>query len=141
MVKGDYMAIQIKNIDIPSIRVRIDREKCQLPMICSYKCFTKCPQGVFHVHSYPNVSGAYMKPDPNSPKHYLVAGSASPKCTGCMVCTDNCPEDAITVEIKLPEMKEGDHPYKHPFESLEVGMEKQKQIEKLDSTYKGLKKV
>ncbi len=135
------MAIQIKNLDIPSIRVRIDREKCQLPMICSHKCFTKCPQGVFHVHSYPNVSGAYMKPDPNSPKHYLVAGSAAPKCTGCMECTENCPEDAITIEIKTPEIKEGEHPHKHPFESMEVAMENQKIIEKLDSTFKGLKKI
>jgi len=141
LVKGDYMAIQIKNLDIPTIRVKIDREKCQLPMICSYKCYTKCPQGVFHVHSYPKVSGAYMKPDPNSPKHYLVAGSAAPKCIGCMECTEHCPEDAITIEIKISEGKEGEHPYKHPFESLEVGMENQKQIEELDSTYKGLKKV
>ena len=135
------MAIQIKNLGIPPIKVRVDREKCQLPMICGYKCYTKCPQGVFHVHSYPNVSGAYMKPDPNSPKHYLVVGSASPKCIGCMECTKNCPEDAITVEIKVPEVKEGQHPYSHPFESIEVGMENQKQIEELDSTYKGLKKV
>lgn len=66
------MAIQIKNLDIPTIRVKVDREKCQLPMVCDYKCYTKCPQGVFHVHSYPNVSGRFMKPDPNSPKHYLV---------------------------------------------------------------------
>ena len=135
------MAIQIKNLDIPIIRVIVDREKCQLPMVCDYKCYTKCPQGVFHVHSYPNVSGPFMKPVPNSPKHYLVAGSAAPKCIGCMECTENCPEDAITIEIKIPEVKEGEHPYKHPFESLEVGMENQKQIEELDATYKGLKKI
>ncbi len=135
------MAIQIKNLDIPVIRVRVDIEKCQLPMICSYKCFTKCTQGVFHVYSYRNVSGAYMKPDPNIPKNYLVAGSAAPKCIGCMECTKNCPEDAITIEIKLPEVKEGEHPYKHPFESMELAMENQRRIEKLDSTYKGLKKL
>ena len=135
------MAIQIKNIDLPSIRVKVDREKCQIPMNCSYKCYTACPQGVFHVHSYPQVSGAFMKPDPNSPKHYLVAGSAAPKCTGCMVCTENCPEDAITIEITLPEVKEGEHPYKHPFESMEVAMENQKRIEEIDSTYKGLEKI
>jgi ferredoxin len=135
------MAIQIKNLDIPTIRVKVNREKCQLPMVCSYKCYTKCPQGVFHIHSYPNVSGRYMKPDPNSPKHYLVVGSAAPKCIGCMECTENCPEDAITIEIEGPEVKEGEHPYKHPYESLEVGMKNQEQIEELDSTYKGLKKV
>jgi ferredoxin len=135
------MAIQIKNLDIPTIRVKVDREKCQLPMVCDYKCYTKCAQQVFHVHSYPKVSGRFMKPDPNSPKHYLVSGSAAPKCIGCMECTANCPEDAITIEIKLPEVKEGENPYKHPFESLEVAMENQKQIEKLDSTYKGLKKI
>ena len=135
------MAIQIKNLDIPTIRVKIDREKCQLPMVCGYKCYTKCPQGVFHVHSYPNVSGRFMKPDPNSPKHYLVVGSAAPKCIGCMECTENCPEDAITIEIKIPEIREGEHPYKHPFESLEVGMENQKLIKELDSRYKRLKKI
>ena len=136
--RGDYMAIQIKNLDIPVIKVNVDREKCQLPKICDYKCYDKCSQGVFHIHSYGNVSGAYMKPDPNSPKNYGVYGSAAPKCIGCMDCTENCPEDAITIEITLPETKEGDHPYKHPFESLKVGMEKQQQIEKLDKTYKGL---
>ncbi|KKK68992.1 hypothetical protein LCGC14_2938520, partial [marine sediment metagenome] len=56
-------------------------------------------------------------------------------------CTENCPEDAITIEITLPEVKEGEHPYKHPFESMEVAMENQKRIEELDSTYKGLKKI
>lgn len=135
------MAIQIKNLDIPVIRVNVDREKCQLPMICDYQCYIKCSQGVFHVHSYPNVSGAYTKPDPNSPKHFLVTGSAAPKCIGCMECTKYCPVDAITIEITLPEIKEGENPYKHPFESLKAGMENQKQIEKLDSIFKGLKKL
>ncbi len=139
--RGDYMAIQIKNKDIPTIRVKVDREKCQLPMVCDYKCYIKCPQGVFHVHSYPHVSGAYMKPDPNKPKNYLVAGSAAPKCIGCMECTKYCPVDAITIEITLPEIKEGENPYKHPFESLKVAMENQEQIEKLDSLFKGLKKL
>ena len=132
------MAIQIKNLDIPVIRVNVDREKCQLPMICDYQCYIKCSQGVFHVHSYPNVSGAYTKPDPNSPKHFLVTGSAAPKCIGCMECTKYCPVDAITIEITLPEIKEGENPYKHPFESLKVAMENQEQIEKLDSLFKGL---
>lgn len=135
------MAIQIKNLDIPVIRVNVDREKCQLPMICDYQCYIKCSQGVFHVHSYPNVSGAYTKPDPNSPKHFLVTGSAAPKCIGCMECTKYCPVDAITIEITLPEIKEGENPYKHPFESLKVAMENQEQIEKLDSIFKGLKKL
>ncbi len=135
------MAIQIKNLDIPVIRVKVDRGKCQLPMICDYQCYIKCSQGVFHVHSYPNVSGAYTKPDPNSPKHFLVTGSAAPKCIGCMECTKYCPVDAITIEITLPEIKEGENPYKHPFESLKAGMENQKQIEKLDSIFKGLKKL
>ncbi len=119
------MAIQIKNLDIPVIRVNVDREKCQLPMICDYKCYIKCSQGVFHVHSYPNVSGAYTKPDPNSPKHFLVTGSAAPKCIGCMECTKYCPVDAIAIEITLTEIKEGENPYKHPFESLKVAMENQ----------------
>jgi len=135
------MAIQIKNLDIPVIRVNVDREKCQLPMICDYQCYVKCSQGVFHVHSYPNVSGAYTKPDPNSPKHFLVTGSAAPKCIGCMECTKYCPVDAITIEITLPEIKEGENPYKHPFESFKVAMENQEQIEKLDSLFKGLKKL
>lgn len=132
------MSIQLKNQDLPVIRVRVDREKCQLPMVCEYKCYTKCSQQVFHVHSYPNVSGRFMKPDPNSPKHYLVTGSAAPKCIGCMECTKYCPVDAITIEITLPEIKEGENPYKHPFESLKVAMENQEQIEKLDSLFKGL---
>ena len=132
------MAIQIKNLDIPTIRVKVDREKCQLPMVCDYKCYTKCSQQVFHVHSYPNVSRRFMKPDPTKPKHYLVTGSAAPKCIGCMECTKYCPVDAITIEITLPEIKEGENPYKHPFESLKVAMENQEQIEKLDSLFKGL---
>ena len=72
--------------------------------------------------------------------HSPGSGSAAPKCIGCMECTENCPEDAITIEITPPEIKEGEHPYRHPFESMEVGMENQKRIEELDSTYKGLKK-
>ena len=129
------MSIQIKNQDIPVIRVRIDREKCQLPMMCDYQCYIKCSQQVFHVHSYPNVSGRFMKPDEKSPKHYLVTGSSAPKCIGCMECLENCPEDAISIEITPPEIKEGEHPYKHPFESVEVGMEKQKLIDEIDSKY------
>jgi len=130
------MAIQVKSEDVPIIRVKVDREKCQLPMVCSYKCYINCSQQVFHVHSYPNVSRRFMKPDENSPKHYLVTGSAAPRCIGCMECLDNCPEDAISIEITTPEIKEGDHPYKHPFESLDVGMENQKLIDELDSRYK-----
>ena len=57
-----------------------------------------------------------------------------------MECTENCPEDAISIEITTPEIKEGEHPYKHPFESVKVGMENQKLIEELDSRYKGLTK-
>jgi ferredoxin len=76
-----------------------------------------------------------MKPDENSPKHFLVTGSAAPKCIGCMDCLENCPQDAISIEITLPEFEEGEHPYKHPFESLEVGMENQKLIDELDAKY------
>jgi ferredoxin len=134
------MAIQIKNKDIPIIRVRVDREKCQIPLGCDYKCYTKCSQQVFHVHNNPRMSARFMKPDDNSPKHYLVSGSAAPRCIGCMECLENCPEDAISIEIITPEIKEGEHPYKHPFESLEVGMENQKLIDNLDSRYKGFTK-
>ena len=108
-------------------------------MICDYKCYTKCPQGVFHVHS--TINRAWTKPDPNSPKHYIVVGSAAPKCIGCMECTEHCPVDAITIEIERTKIEEGQHPYGHPFESLEVGLENQMRIDELDSKYKGLKKI
>ncbi|MFW9951580.1 MAG: hypothetical protein ACFFKA_15805 [Candidatus Thorarchaeota archaeon] len=132
------MAIQIKEEDIPPVKILIDLEKCQLPMICSFKCFEKCPQGVFHVWAYPNVSGKFIKPNPESPKHYGVSPGATPKCITCMECTENCPQDAITIEIKLFNRNQKEHPYLHPFESVEVGISNQEQIDENDRHYKGL---
>jgi len=134
------MAIQIKEEDIPNIKITIDLEKCQLPQICNYKCYEKCPQGVFHVWTYPNVSGKFMKPDPNSPKHYGISSGSAPKCVTCMKCTENCPQDAITIEIQSLDLKSDEHPYRHPFESLEIGLENQKLIDQIDANYRRLVK-
>ncbi|MFW9949133.1 MAG: ferredoxin family protein [Candidatus Thorarchaeota archaeon] len=132
------MAIQIKEEDIPIIKILIDLNKCKLPMVCDYKCFEKCPQGVFHVWAYPYVSGKFMKPNHGSPKHYGISPGATPRCITCMECTENCPQQAITIEIDLPKRNQNQHPYLHPFESIDVGISNQEQIDENDTHFRKL---
>lgn len=127
------MSIPIREIDLPPIHVRVDQDKCNLPMMCSYKCFEKCPQGVFHV--YGQKSGKFLKSDPTQPKNFITVGQAHAKCTGCMICVEKCPENAITIKLEIPQIESEEHPYRHPFENVKEGWENYKIMEQNDAKH------
>ena len=76
-------------------RIDIDHDKCQTPMACR-KCAQICPQAVFYFDRAATMQ-RLAEFDVNDPGKYTVSALCLYACTGCTVCVDICPADAITI--------------------------------------------
>ena len=83
-------------------KITIDLEKCTVPFLCK-KCLKVCPEGVFHVMRVMEKEKRLEEMDPRIDGNYVLSTTRRDKCTGCNLCIDVCPVDAIKVEI--PEQK------------------------------------
>jgi NAD-dependent dihydropyrimidine dehydrogenase PreA subunit len=72
------------------IQITWDSSKCTSPRQCR-KCIDACPQGVFI--TYPRDG---RKPGEMT-ENWAVAPLFLSLCTGCEVCEQICPENAITL--------------------------------------------
>ena len=79
-------------------KITIDLEKCTVPFLCK-KCLQICPETVFHVGRVMSKEKRLEEMDPRIDGNYVLFASRRDKCTGCNMCIDVCPADAIKIEI------------------------------------------
>jgi NAD-dependent dihydropyrimidine dehydrogenase PreA subunit len=79
-------------------KITVDLEKCTVPFLCK-RCLQACPMGVFHVTRVMSKEERLKEMDPRIDGNYVLYATRRDKCTGCNICIDVCPVDAITVEI------------------------------------------
>jgi ferredoxin len=83
-------------------KITIDLEKCTVPFLCK-RCLQACPMGVFHVTRVMSKEERLKEMDPRVDGNYVLFATRRDKCTGCNICIDVCPVDAITIEIPKQE--------------------------------------
>jgi ferredoxin len=83
-------------------KIAIDLEKCTVPFLCK-KCLQVCPEGVFHVTRVMSKEKRLEEMDPRIDGNYTLHATRRDKCTGCNMCADVCPVDAIKIEIPAME--------------------------------------
>jgi len=74
------------------IEITWDAKKCTSPQECR-TCLDTCPQGVFHI--YPRNG---RKPG-KATENWAIAPLYLSLCTGCNICQEICPEDALAVSV------------------------------------------
>jgi len=82
--------------------ITIDHEKCTVPFLCK-KCLQICPEAVFHVTRIMAKEKRLEEMDPRIDGNYVLGIARREKCTGCNMCIDVCPVDAIKIEIPAME--------------------------------------
>ena len=74
------------------VQIDIVQEKCPSARECR-KCIEACPEGVFM--NYPRVA---REPGKRA-EDWVIAPALMSLCTGCKVCEEVCPQEAITVSV------------------------------------------
>lgn len=74
------------------VQIDILQEKCKSPRECR-KCLETCPEGVFM--NYPRVGREPGK----KAEDWAIVPALMSLCTGCKVCEEVCPQEAITVSV------------------------------------------
>lgn len=77
---------------IAMIDIRWDAEKCTSPQECR-ACLDACPQGVFRIFPRDGRKPGKVTED------WTIGPLFLSLCTGCEVCSDVCPKQAITVAV------------------------------------------
>jgi ferredoxin len=75
-------------------QIQIDSQKCQTPFDCK-RCLQGCPQSVFQVRAVKVERG--RETNPKEPGAYMLFAPYRDKCTGCNLCIELCPVDALTI--------------------------------------------
>lgn len=83
-------------------RITVDQNKCTVPFLCK-KCLQICPAAVFSVERAMKKEKRLEEMDPRVDGNYVLHAMRRDKCTGCNLCIEVCPVNAITIE--LPEQK------------------------------------
>ena len=74
--------------------IKIDSTKCTTPFDCKL-CLQGCPQSVFAVRAVKVEKG--RETNPKDPGAYLLVSPHRDKCTGCNLCIELCPVNALTI--------------------------------------------
>ena len=83
-------------------KITIDLEKCTVPFLCK-KCLQVCPEGVIRVSRVLERERRLLEMDPRVDGNYVLDVRRADKCTGCNLCIDVCPVDAIKIEVPKQE--------------------------------------
>lgn len=77
-------------------RIEIDRERCTTPFACK-RCILACPTAVFQVNVVKMVR--LLETDKQEAGSFRLSAPFRDKCTGCNICLDVCPEDALKIDM------------------------------------------
>lgn len=77
-------------------RIDIDRDRCTTPFACK-RCILACPTAVFQVGVVKMVR--LLPTDKHEAGSFRLSAPYRDKCTGCNICVDVCPEDALNVHM------------------------------------------
>jgi len=81
-------------------KITIDHTKCTVPFLCK-KCLQICPELVFDVDRDPQVEKRGEEVDPRIDGNYILGAHRYDKCTGCKLCLEVCPVNALTIEVPI----------------------------------------
>ena len=79
-------------------KIMIDLEKCTVPFLCK-KCLQVCPEAILHVTRVMSKEKRLEEMDHRIDGNYILYATRRDKCTGCNLCIDICPVDAIKIEV------------------------------------------
>jgi len=82
--------------------ITVDQTKCTVPFLCK-KCLQVCPSVVFYVNRVMSKEKRLEEMDPRVDGNYVLHAVRRDKCTGCNLCIEVCPVNAIKIE--MPEQK------------------------------------
>ena len=74
------------------MQIEINEKKCTSPCECR-KCLAVCPETV--LMAYPQVGRQLGK----APEDWRIRPVFLSLCTGCKICAEICPQNAITVSV------------------------------------------
>ena len=74
------------------MQIEINEKKCTSPRDCR-KCLAVCPETV--LMAYPQVGRQLGK----APQDWRIRSVFLSLCTGCKICAEICPQNAITVSV------------------------------------------
>jgi ferredoxin len=74
--------------------IKVDASKCTTPFDCK-KCLQGCPQSVFAVAAVKVEKG--RETNPKEPGAYVLFAPHRDKCTGCNLCLELCPVEALNI--------------------------------------------
>jgi len=74
------------------VQIEINQQNCKSPRECR-KCLEVCPEGV--LMTSPRVARAPGK----KAEDWAIAAVLLTLCTGCKVCEEICPQNAIKVSV------------------------------------------
>ncbi len=77
-------------------KIHIDYQRCTTPFACK-RCLQECPTAVFAVAETKMVR--MEETDKYESGNYRLRVSYRDRCSGCNLCVEVCPEDAITLEM------------------------------------------
>lgn len=80
-------------------QIDIDQDRCTTPFACK-RCLQVCPTAVFRV--FPAKMQRLVENDPEEPGTYRLNVGYRDKCTGCDLCVEVCPVDAL--RVYMPEI-------------------------------------
>ena len=79
---------------MPLPTILVDDEKCNDPLSCR-RCLLVCPTRVLGL----GTSVGPEKFKEIDPRHFVVRGVRYQFCTGCEMCVEACPTDAIQISF------------------------------------------
>lgn len=80
-------------------RINIDHNRCTTPFACK-RCLQACPTAVFRVGATKMVR--LEENDTREPGAYKLSVGFRDKCSGCNLCVEVCPVNAL--RVYLPEI-------------------------------------
>ena len=103
--KGETVTIQYpeeKRETFPRVRLRhrlLTREDGRLRCVACYMCATACPAQCIYIEAEEDPEHPLEK----KPKHFVIDLG---KCAYCGFCVEACPEDALRMDVHIPELSE-----------------------------------
>lgn len=103
--KGETVTIQYpeeRRETFPRVRLRhrlLEREDGRLRCVACYMCATACPAECIYIEAEEDPDHPLEK----RPRQFVIDLG---KCAYCGFCVEACPEDALRMDVHIPELSE-----------------------------------